>query len=440
MTSWTISLAGLGGSTYSRGNEELYAIEKDPDLRAVLTGKGFKVIDSDFLHYTGQMYFDYILINPPFNEGVHHLLKAWEISKGAIIKCLLNKETLTNPYTQDRQILGKLIETYGDVKELGQPFLRSERPTNVEVVLVTLQDTRKQESFRLDFDPATIGKNGYHLDGIQENELVSADVFESYEARYRAAMEAFKELLEAKQKVAYYLKGVIDGYKNLSDLMAEAIKRGSPDLAYTEFLKVTTGLAWDNLFKQTKLSNVTTEKVREELEKMQSQQGTMSFTAPNMQDLFDMLNLNRKHIMVTCVLEAFDLLTKHYDENREMVEGWKTNGAYLVGKKFILPYMGSNYGEGLDYSQSRHIDDLEKALCFISGLKFENIQPVSRMYDYKSYYGEWVFSTFFETQLYKKGTLHFKWQDDNLRKKFNQVVAKHRWGWMPEKVKTGTYK
>ena len=159
-----------------------------------------------------------------------------------------------------------------------------------------------------------------------------------------------------------------------------------------------------------------------------------------MQELFDLLYLNREHIMVKCVLEAFDLLTKHYSENREAVDGFKTNGAYLVGKKFILPYMGNGWGDGLDYRQSRQVDDLEKALCFISGLKFENIYHVSNLYNHKSHYGEWVSSTFFETQLYKKGTMHFRWQDDNLRKKFNQVVAQHRWGWMPEKVKTGAYK
>ena len=422
-------------------DSELYAIEKDSDLRQVLAGKGYKVIDSDFLTYTGQMYFDYILMNPPFKEGAKHLLKAWDVSRGAIIKCLLNKETLTNDYTEERKQLKKLIETYGNVKELGRPFLRAANPSPVEVILVTLQDTRQKETFRLDFDPATIGKNGYTPDSLPENELVSADLFESYEARHRAAIEAFKELLAAKQKVAYYLKGIIEGvYKDPKDIMAEAIKKGSSDLAYTEFLDTTTKLAWDNMFRQTKLANVTTENVRKEIEKMQASQGTMSFTAANMQDLFDMLNLNKEHIMIQCVLEAFDTLTKHYHENREAVEGWKTNAAYLVGRKFILPYMGNTWGEGLSYDRVRDIDDLEKALCFVSGRKFEGIYHVRDVYNHKSHYGKWMDSQFFETILYKKGTMHFRWNDEKLRQDFNALVARHRWGRMPEKVKTGAYK
>jgi len=434
-------LTKYGYGRYDQSSSELYAIEKDPDLRQVLTGKGYKVIDSDFLTYTGQMYFDYILMNPPFKDGAKHLLKAWDISRGATIKCLLNKETLTNTYTQERQQLEKLIETYGSVKELGRPFLRAANPSPVEVVLVTLQDTRQRETFRLDFDPATIGGNGYQLNDLPETELVSADLFESYEARHKAAIEAFKEMLAAKQKVSYYLKGVIENsYKDPKDIMAEAIKKGAPDLAYTEFLDTTTKLAWDNMFRQTKLSNVTTEKVRKEIEKMQASQGTMSFTAANMRDLFDMLSLNKEHIMIQCVLEAFDSLTKHYHENREAVEGWKTNGAYLVGKKFILPYVGATYGDGLSYGRVREIDDLEKALCFVSRRKFESIYHVRDVYNHKSHLGKWMDSEFFETQLYKKGTMHFRWQDDNLRKDFNALVARHRWGLMPEKVKQGAYK
>ena len=144
--------------------------------------------------------------------------------------------------------------------------------------------------------------------------------------------------------------------------------------------------------------------------------------------------------MIQCVLEAFDTLTKHYHENREAVEGWKTNAAYLVGRKFILPYMGNTWGEGLSYDRVRDIDDLEKALCFVSGRKFEGIYHVRDVYNHKSHYGKWMDSQFFETILYKKGTMHFRWNDEKLRQDFNALVARHRWGRMPEKVKTGAYK
>lgn len=419
---------------------DLYAIELDADLRQVLLGKGYRVIDTNFLRYAGHLYFDVILMNPPFRDGAQHLLKAWEISQGAVIKCLLNAETLRTAQTQDWHIVRKLIEAHGSEEKLGQPFKKSDRPTDVEVVLVTLQDDRPREDFRLDFNPAKLGKNGYKLNEIADKELASADAFESYEAQHRAAVAAFKDLLEARQRVSYYLEGLFDKYKHPTDVVAEAVKEGSPEGAYHKFVDSTTKFAWDNLFEKTKLSNVTTGGVRREIEKMQAEQGQMSFTADNMQDLFDQLFLNREQIIVKCVLEAFDLLTLHYHENRMMVEGWKTNGAYLVGKRFILPNMGKSWGsEGLDWTSGRQVADLERALCFIAGKKFENILHVTVVYDRQSHYGQWVDSEFFETQLYKRGTLHFRWLDDDLRKEFNAFVGRHRWGQMPEKVKQGTY-
>lgn len=431
-----------GGYYDERYTAELYAIEKDPDLRQVLAGKGYKVLDSDFLTYNGYMYFDYILMNPPFKDGTKHLIKAWEVSSGALIRCLLNAETLRDPYTQERQQVSRLIEQYGSKRNLGSIFARSERPTDVEVVLVTLQDTRPKEQFRLDFDPATVGGEDFNLGDLADNALAPANIFESYEARHRAALAAFKELLAARQKVNFYLNGLLPSLgKDGNGIMAEAIGKGSPDLAFMEFLQTTTTLGWDTLFNKTKLSNVTTEGVRKEIEKMQAAQGSMSFTAANMGDLFDMLYLNRDQIMINCLLEAFDMLTKHYNENREAIPGWKTNAAYLVGKRFILPNVGDSWGgKDLDWTQARKIGDLEKALCFISGKKFENIRHVESCYNsLDNNFGEWVESEFFQTKLYKKRTMHFLWRDEDLRREFNARVARHRWGWMPEKVKQGAY-
>lgn len=173
------------------GRTHLFAIEIDPDLRQVLVGKGYKVIDSDFLIYCGQRYFDYFLMNPPFDNGATHLLHAWDISHGALIRCLLNAETIRNPYTQERKRLLHLIKQYGSVEPLGQPFLNSDNPTPVEVVMVTLQDTGDKEAFRLDFDPVTIGGDRLDIDEESGSELASANIFENYEARHLAALAAF---------------------------------------------------------------------------------------------------------------------------------------------------------------------------------------------------------------------------------------------------------
>lgn len=422
------------------GRTHLFAIEIDPDLRQVLVGKGYKVIDSDFLIYCGQRYFDYFLMNPPFDNGATHLLHAWDISHGALIRCLLNAETIRNPYTQERKRLLHLIKQYGSVEPLGQPFLNSDNPTPVEVVMVTLQDTGDKEAFRLDFDPVTIGGDRLDIDEESGSELASANIFENYEARHLAALAAFKDLLAARQRVAYYFDPLLTcRSRTAASVIKDSLDKPDPNAAYEEFLNTSTELAWDHIFDKTKLSRFTTEGVRKEIEKMRAQQGNMAFTASNMEDLFYLLATNNEQIMINCVLEAFDLMTKYYDANKAYVEGWKTNSGYRVGK-FILPNMGSPWGDGLSWEHTRYLDDIEKALCFLSGKRYDNIVHMRTVYDRKCHYGQWVTSEFFETKLFKKGTMHFKWRDENLCTDFNALVAQHRPGWIPEKTKRGVYR
>lgn len=431
----------IKGRTASRSERgpSLYAIEIDPGLRAILADKGHKVIGAEWLGYSGHYYFDLIIMNPPFKDGAKHLLKAWSIAGGGIIRCLLNSQTLHNVNTREREELESIIGRYGEVKQLGAAFKNSDRPTDVEVCLVTLRDTRPKENFRLDFDPERAGGQAFHLGNIEDKELASADIFENYEARFNAGIEALKKMLAEYQRVKYYLDDLFD-YGNSTDILAETLKKNSEvDRIYAEVLKTINHKAWGNLFSRTKLAHLTTEGVRDELSKMQSQQGDMAFTADNMKDLFDLLFINREQIMVKCILEAFDTMTKYYPENRIAVEGWKTNSSYRVGK-FILPAIGSVWGNGVDYSSSRGLDDIEKALCFLSGKKFDAITPISEIYRNHSHYGNWMVSTFFETQLFMKRTMHFKWRDQDLRDDFNALVAKERWGWLPEKAKKGAYK
>jgi len=60
-----------------RNKSNLYAIELDDNLRAVLqTKSNINVIDSNFLTYSSPEKFDLIIMNPPFSDGEYHLKKA----------------------------------------------------------------------------------------------------------------------------------------------------------------------------------------------------------------------------------------------------------------------------------------------------------------------------------------------------------------------------
>ncbi len=432
---------------YGRNTSSLYAVEINPEFRPTLTDKGYKVVGTDIFDYPGLQHFNLILSNPPFDEGARHLLRVWEISNGATIRCLVNSETISNPYTSDRKQLALLIKEYGWVKELGPVFKNAERPTGANVSLVHLQDAREREAFTAGFDPDTIDPSDFDLGDMDSQALASANIFDNYEARYDATIQAFKDLLVARAKVHHFLSPLVTDYPTPEKLVAEALKDGhSGAQSYDDFLSAATKAAWDHLFRKTKMNAVTTEGVRKEVEAMQNAQGKMAFTAANMEDLFNLLFLNRENIMMQCILEVFDELTKYHEGNRKYYKGWKTNTAYEVKAKFILPNVGSYYSSGgIDYRSAHKLSDIQKALCFLSGKRIDGIRSIEQVHTAMtqsghSETGQWFTSEFFKTKLFKNSNMHFQWLDEDLRVLFNSTVAKERWNMLPEKIKKGVYK
>lgn len=83
--------------------------------------------------------------------------------------------------------------------------------------------------------------------------------------------------------------------------------------------------------------------------------------------------------MEQAVNEAFDHMTKYHETNRVHIEGWKTNDFWKVNKKVIFPY-GFEYSLSdkprIAYKSINILDDIDKAMCFLSGKNFENIKTI----------------------------------------------------------------
>lgn len=92
---------------------KIYAIESDPELRALLRGKNIDLLDSDFLDYAGTDKFDLIIGNAPFSADDKHLLKAIDILYRGQIIFLVNAETLRNPCTATRKMLASKLSSLG---------------------------------------------------------------------------------------------------------------------------------------------------------------------------------------------------------------------------------------------------------------------------------------------------------------------------------------
>ena len=200
-----------------------------------------------------------------------------------------------------------------------------------------------------------------------------------------------------------------------------------------------------------------------------------------MKNIYTMLDIiigTTESRMNQALLEVFDRLTTHYDENRYNVEGWKTNSHYLVNSKFIMPWVVNvGYSGQIDFKYGNRnaetLEDFVKALCYIKGVDYNKMLSFDRRITHEymiikngdvvadDYYtsffypkrfktqfdadmyvadliaegyeasvlpppewGQWYDWGFFECKSYKKGTTHFKFKDLDLWGLFNQNIAR----------------
>ena len=97
---------------------DLDCIELDRELQNVLKGYGYRVVHDDFMTFHTFKKYSLIIMNPPFSAGAAHLTKALDMQKdGGGVICILNAETIRNPYTNERKTLvRRLTELGADIR------------------------------------------------------------------------------------------------------------------------------------------------------------------------------------------------------------------------------------------------------------------------------------------------------------------------------------
>ena len=91
---------------YRYSEKDFHCVEINPERAATLKGNDFAVIWDNFLTFNPLMPYQTIIMNPPFHDGAKHLLKALNIlADGGEIACILNAESIKNPYNNERKAL-----------------------------------------------------------------------------------------------------------------------------------------------------------------------------------------------------------------------------------------------------------------------------------------------------------------------------------------------
>lgn len=401
---------------------KIYCLEKNIELQSILKEKKYILLGDDFLNFKPDHIFDIILMNPPFDEGVKHFLKAWEISEeGTHIRCLLNAENIKNPYTKERQLLLNILEdNNAEIEYLDNCFKDAERKTNVEIVLIKIENKRKRNKFQFNFE-----KESVNIENLNINQLAKIDILQNLEDRYIAIKEIIVDYLTLKNKLEFYLGDIMDIY-SIEDILKNKFK--SPKREYEEIIEKVRNSFWQVIFTKTKLEEKMTSNVKKEFFKNKKDYSIMPFTVENVNKLLEILIQNSKQIFQNCLEEIFDYLTTYYPDNRIHIEGWKTNERWMVGKKFILPNMLNAYGFGLEkgiikdlhYMKSDKVRDLEKVLCNLTGKDISKITTISEIVSEGVVFGKWYISEFFKFKIFKKGTIHFEFLNEKIWNEFNK--------------------
>jgi len=310
--------------------ESFFCIEIEPDLQAILRKKNYKVIDNDFLLYNEDRYFDFIIMNPPFDNGAKHLLKAIEVADNTEIACILNAETIRNEHTKERRNLTQQLESYDYKHEfVKDAFTDAERKTNVEVVLIWLKIPEKSNRFDFDFEFEKQKNIDFEFDFV-ENKPAVKDLIGNMQVQYEMVMSKYVESLKHSHIFNCYYS------QFLSDKPSLPVNS-----AKESYLSMSTSLKkkmWSKVIEKVDIEKYATTKVKKNLDRFIEQQCDMAFSKKNVLAFIEFITTNKETILQQAIVDVFDILTSRgYTSNRLNIETWKTNDAYKVKKKVIAP-------------------------------------------------------------------------------------------------------
>lgn len=430
---------------YKYKSSEYYAIEIEPELQAILRDKKVKVLDSDFLAFAGTDKFNLIIANPPFDKGEHHLLKAINIMYSGQIIFLLNAETLKSPYTNTRKLLvSKLDELGAEIEYIQGAFQTAERPTGVEVALINIVIERQVEDDLF----ADCNDKAADFDGeVEESREVSvgksiSEMVAEYNQTIKIGTETIINYYRNYPKIWKYIglnqeAGRYQKHTDLTPVMQNEVNN---------LLKSVRVNFWQKVLTLDDVTSRLTEARRSEFDQLLIEQSWMDFTENNIRQFVLNLIKGFDKTLMDAVLEIFDMFTRRHnynggpeEKNIHYFNGWKTNDAFKVGGKVVIPiysgwgspFIGWNGGWKLDTSAARTLHDIDLVMNYFNGLSsyFSMPQAIESAFEYGQ--SRKIHSTFFTITTYKKGTIHLTFNDSETLRRFNRAACIGK-NWLPQ--------
>ncbi len=445
-------------SSYNRReNWDIDTIEINENLQHILRGKEFRVVHNDYLTYNSFKKYDLIILNPPFSTGDKHLLKALDMQegRGGQIVCLLNAETIRNPYNNVRKDLVNRLEKYNaDIEYIPNAFIDAEHKTQVEIALIKinipkpddnssiiLSELRKEEQHR---EQATYNSEG---------NIVDADFIKGIIERYNFEVRAGLKLIAEYQALKpIMLDSFKSDYKNsILELKLHYEDEDRNSTLENSYIKQIRMKYWEALFTSKEFMGLFTSNLREKYYNRVKELKDYDFSLYNIYTIKIQLNKEMIQGVEDTILNLFEELSnKHhwYNEmsnNIHYYNGWKTNKSYKINKKVIIPlsgYYDLEYSWG-GFKPTKAFDklsDIEKVFNYLDGGITEEVDLRTVLEIAKNYKTTKKIQTkYFLLTFYKKGTCHIEFTNEELLHKFN-LYGSQRMNWLPPSYGKVKYK
>ena len=435
---------------------EIEAVEIDTSLQAILKDKKIKIVGNDFAEYNPCCRYDLIMMNPPFKDGDKHLLKALKlIENGGQCVCILNAETLKNPYSDSRIYLANLLEKYeADIEYIENAFSDAENTTDVEIALVYVDIPTKE--IELDVFKNLVMGEEYKCDyeDYNDTQLATDDIIGNFVKQYEFEAKAGAKVIDTFYSMQKYIPNTDGGHSMIS--LSVLGCSDDMDMKSTKFNPVNTYIRllrdkyWSLLFQSKEMSRLLTQTARDKYLYKIREFRDYDFTFSNIKQLQIELVSHLSTNIDDAILKQFDNFTyKNSMDNASNVHyftGWKTNDAFMINSKVIVPMRGvygNRYGSGWSlYKERDFFEELEKIFVYLDGGKTEGADISSILYGYNysnKYNGEKIQSKYFDVEFKKKGTAHIWFTNAELLKKFN-IFGCQKHGWLPNSYGRKRYK
>lgn len=403
------------------------------------------IVHDDFLTYRSYKHYDLILMNPPFSVGDKHLLKAMELQeRGGAIVCLLNAETLRNPYTATRQQLAKKLQQYeAQIEFVDDAFQDAERKARVDVAIVRVHipEAKDESDIWERMKKAEVERS---MPDPELKALVSGDYIEQAVQLYNTEVSATLELVRQYKALAPYMTSSLTGEYSWDKSPIVALKVGDKEFSLNRYLRSVRLKYWRALFHNDKFTGKLTSELLKRFQETVDKMADYEFSAFNIKQVALEMNAAMSKGIENEILRLFDQLTvehSYYPEccnNRHYYNGWTTNKAHKIGKKVILPTNLQSYSwkkEAFDeYRAAEYLSDIEKVLNYLEAEPQNDNGSLERRVRMAHDDGQNrnICLRYFAVDIFKKGTIHIKFHPSAMPivDRLN-IYASRKKGWLP---------